>query len=187
MGDDRYVVTISGPPGSGTSTLAEHLVNRRGYELLSGGDAFRALAAERGMTLQELITLAEEDSSVDRELDSWLEEEMITHLSGERDSNTKILVVESRLAGWFAPEEAFRVWIDAPLPVRASRIDDRDETVEELKERENSDAARYKQYYDIDVTSRQIYDLVLNTESIASDDVASAVLRALDAAFGEAA
>lgn len=179
--DRRYVVTVSGPPGSGTSTLATQLVEKRDYELISGGDAFRALADERAVSLQRLTELAEEDASIDKELDRRLEQTMADHVNGERGAEDAVLVVESRLAGWFAPDEALRVWIDAPLDVRASRIEDRAETVDELRSREASDARRYEKYYDIDITSREVYDIVVDTERIGPDAVAAIVLEAVDA------
>ena len=46
-------ITISGLPGSGTTTVAKLLAERLGYKLISAGDVFRKLAMERGMTLEE--------------------------------------------------------------------------------------------------------------------------------------
>ena len=44
------LLTISGPIGSGKSTVAAALAEELSYEHVSGGDIFRELAAERGYT-----------------------------------------------------------------------------------------------------------------------------------------
>jgi cytidylate kinase len=61
-------ITISGPPGSGTTSLAKYLVEKRGYELISAGEVFRSLAKEKGMDLSTFGRLAESaDLTAERE------------------------------------------------------------------------------------------------------------------------
>ena len=154
------LLTISGPAGSGKSTAAAALAEALDYDHVSGGDIFRDLADERGLTPLELNKQAEEDDDIDRDLDRRLRE-----MAAARDD----LVLESRLAGWMAGEHAdFRVWLDAPLSVRAERIADReDKSVDlartETRARSESEARRYLEYYDIDIEELTIYDLALNT------------------------
>jgi cytidylate kinase len=166
------LITISGPAGSGKSTAAAALADALGYDHVSGGDIFRDLADERGLTALELNKLAEEDDAIDRDLDRRLRE-----IAAARDD----VVLESRLAGWMAGEHAdFRVWLDAPLDVRASRIAGReDKDVElartETRARSDSEAKRYQNYYDIDIEDLSIYDLVLNTARLDPDGVVEAI------------
>jgi cytidylate kinase len=154
------LITVSGPPGSGTSTIADRLAAELGHEHVSGGDVFRALADEEGLSLAELNARAEEDDSIDRDLDRRLRRTAI-----ERDD----VVLESRLSGWMAGEYAdLRVWLDAPVSVRAERIAEREDKSPaaaraETEQREASEHARYEAYYGIDFTERSIYDLSVNT------------------------
>lgn len=180
MNDDvPPLITVSGPPGSGTTTLVKAL-EVDGYEVLSGGDIFRQMAADRGMTLAEFSELAENDDSIDRELDARLEAEIDDHLAGERVTDGDGLVVESRLAGWHASNRAkLAVWLDAPVEVRASRIDDRTETAAQLRERERSEARRYEEYYGIDINDLSVYDVVANTETLSEVGVKRIVRAAL--------
>ncbi len=154
------LITVSGPAGSGKSTLAANLADRLGYDHVSGGDIFRALADERGMSLVDLNRLAEEDDQIDRDLDRRLRE-----TARDRDD----LVLESRLAGWMAGEYAdLKLWLDAPLDVRAERIADREdkpvaEARDETQARAESEALRYEEYYNIRIDDLSIYDLTVNT------------------------
>jgi cytidylate kinase len=172
------LITISGPAGSGKSTAAEALAERLGYEHVSGGAVFREVAAERGLSPLELNRLAEEDDSIDRDLDRRLRE-----IAAGRDD----LVLESRLAGWMAGDHAdFRVWLYAPLDVRARRVAVReDKPVEQAREetvaRAESEATRYEAYYGIDIDDLSIYDLVVNTARLDETGMIEPIVAAIDA------
>ena len=154
------LLTVSGPAGSGKSTAAAELADALDYDHVSGGDLFRELAADRGLSLIEFNRLAEEEDSIDRDLDRRLRE-----TARDRDD----VVLEARLSGWMAGEYAdLRIWLDAPLSVRAERVADREEKTpeaarEESVTRAESEARRYREYYGIEITDLSIYDLVVNT------------------------
>lgn len=176
------LITVSGPPGSGKSTTAAAVADAFDLEHVSGGDIFRSLADDRGLSLAEFNELAEDDDQIDRDLDRRLREIAI-----ERDG----IVLESRLAGWLAEEYAdFRLWLDAPLEVRARRIAERegkdvDRARLETEEREGSEKLRYEEYYDIDIDDLSIYDLVLNTARWDADGVRSVVETAVESYSAE--
>ncbi len=172
------LITVSGPAGSGKSTAAAALAETLGYEHVSGGDIFRSLAEERGVSLVEFNRLAEEDGQIDRDLDRRLRD-----IARERDD----VVLESRLAGWMAGEYAdVRLWLDASPSVRAARIADREgKSVEAAREetetRAESEALRYREYYDIDIADRSIYDLALNTARLGPEGVLDTLLAFVEA------
>jgi len=172
------LVTISGPPGSGKSTVASTLADHLGYQHISGGDIFRGLAEERGMTLEEFNELAEDDPQIDKDLDRQLR---------ETARNQDDVVLESRLAGWMAGEYAdIKIWLDAPMGVRARRIAEREDKTPaaaraETEKRERSETQRYEEYYAIDFDDITIYDLSVNTARWGPDAVTDIVLDAVDA------
>lgn len=171
------IITVSGPPGSGTTTLSTALADELDYEYIYAGDIFREMAAERDMTLAEFTQLCEEDDSIDRQLDARMYDYAEEYAETDRG-----LILESRLAGWVAGTHAdLRLWLDAPADTRLDRIDGRDsETVEEMQIREESEATRYKNYYGVDVSNLDIYDLVLNTARWDADAVQQLALTAIN-------
>ncbi|QHS17774.1 (d)CMP kinase [Halopenitus persicus] len=172
------LLTVSGPPGSGKSTTAVGLAEALDLEHVSGGDIFREMAAENDMTPVEFNEHAETDDRIDRDLDRRLRE-----IATTRDD----VVLESRLAGWLAGDHAdVRIWLDAPLDVRAARIADRegkdvDRAREETRRREASEAKRYREYYDIDIEDLSIYDVVYNTARWGPEAVLESLVATVEA------
>ena len=156
-------ITVSGLPGSGTTTISRLLAEYYELELISSGEIFRRLAKERGMTLAELGVLAEKDPSIDLAIDK--NQRAIIRCQDN-------LVLESRLAGHMASgvPNVLKIWVKAPLPVRVKRIQKRERVVsfdEEFKKtvlREKSEALRYMNYYNIDIGDLSIYDIVIDSE-----------------------
>jgi cytidylate kinase len=156
-------ITVSGLPGSGTTTTSKLLAEYYELELISSGEIFRRLAKERGMTLGEFGSLAEKDPSIDLAIDK--NQRAIIRCQDN-------LVLESRLAGHMASgvPNVLKIWVKAPLPVRVKRIQKRERSVsfdEEFKKtvlREKSEALRYMNYYNIDIGDLSIYDIVIDSE-----------------------
>jgi cytidylate kinase len=174
--DSNLFVTISGPPGCGATTLADGLAESLDCGWISGGDIFREIAEERGMSLSQLIAKADENDELDRALDQRLQT-----VAEQWGAVNKPFILESRLAGWIAGNRAdLRLWLDAPEDVRLQRIEQREEGEAEMRVREVSEAGRYESYYDIDVTDRSFYDLSINTARWTPRSTVELVLTAIE-------
>jgi CMP/dCMP kinase len=155
------LITVSGPPGSGTTTVAQRVADRLALELVPGGEVFRALAAERRMSLPEFGRYVAEHPEVDVELDSRLARRA-------RDGGA---VIESRLAGWIAHNESLAavvVWIDCDPRIRAQRVAGREgvsmqRALADNEERQRVERGRYLALYGVDLADLSIYDLVLDS------------------------
>lgn len=171
------IITVSGPIGSGKSTVARILAHSAGYEYISGGDMFRKRASDRGMSIEEFNLYAEKHPEIDREQDDII---LQTLKTGDD------IVFDSRLSGWLAHNNdvnAFKVFILAALEKRVSRVQEReggshDAVRKLLIEREASEKKRYLEFYGIDVDSTEIYDLVIDTDDMPAEEVAERAMEA---------
>jgi cytidylate kinase len=177
------LITISGLPGSGTTTVSRLVADALGLDRLPGGEVFRQMAAEAGMTLAEFGIHAQDRPAIDHELDDRLQARAV-----EGDC-----VIESRLAGWLVTRAglpAIRVWVDCAEEVRAARVADRDGTTIDQARSDNAarsdlERARYRAAYDIDLDDRSTYDLVLDSTATPPEALASAIVeRARSAPLG---
>jgi cytidylate kinase len=176
------LITVSGPPGSGTTTAAQRVANRLGLELVPGGEVFRALAAERHMRLPEFGLYVADNPEVDVELDSRL----------ARRARDGQAVVESRLAGWIAHNEALEaviVWIDCDPRTRAQRVAAREgvsveRALADNEERQLVERRRYLALYGVDLLDLSIYELVLDSGVLRPQELADRIVAAAEKRFG---
>ena len=154
-------ITVSGLPGSGTTSLSRYLAERHGFEMISAGEVFRQLAVEHNLGLAEFGRLAEQNESFDKMIDARQKE-----IAARRDN----IIVEGRLSGWMVDNADLRIWLFAPIGCRLKRIISRDHVADEQTateitiERERCEAGRYRSYYNIDIHDLSIYHMVLNSE-----------------------
>ncbi len=163
-------IAISGPPGSGKTTICMLVADRLGYEHVVVGQIFRQMALERKVDLETFGRLAEEDETIDKELDS----RMLELAKASED-----IVIEGRMAGPILKSNkvpVLAVYVTASECVRAERIAKREkknlETVlREMRTRERSETKRYIAYYGIDPSDRSTYDLWVDSSDIAAEKV----------------
>jgi cytidylate kinase len=168
-------ITISGLPGSGTTTIARILASKLEYKLVSAGEIFRQLAKEKGYTLEEFSKYAESNSEIDSYVDR-IQKEM-----AEKEKN---VIVEGRLSGWIVNAQ-LKIWIFADEKIRASRVAKREgkdiaRVKQETRKREEYEKRRYKKFYGIDVDNLDIYHLIINSGHFDAESIAEIILRAVE-------
>lgn len=175
------LITISGLPGSGTTTVSRLVAEALHLDRLPGGEVFRQMAVEAGMSLAEFGRHAQDDPKHDHELDRRL-------LERARRGG---VVIESRLAGWLATRgevPAVRVWVACDDEERARRVGERDgadvpTALADNEAREALERARYQEYYDIDLTDLSIYDLTLDSTTAPPEVLAEEIIEAARKTF----
>ncbi len=170
-------ITISGSPGSGTTTLGKALAEKYGLRYVSAGEFFRACAKDRGMDLAEFGELAKQDSAIDKEVDERQKEFARTNDN---------IILEGRLAGWMVEEADLKILLWASQKCRSARIAEREDLTPERSyeltvEREKCEADRYMAYYNIDIADETLYHLVINSERFNQEQVLKIASAAVDA------
>jgi len=169
-------ITVSGPPGSGTTNLGTGLAERLKCKYVSAGDVFRAHAKARGMDLLEFSSLCESDPDVDKAIDDDQK-----RIAAENEN----IVLEGRLAGYMVDFADIRIYLYASPDCRARRIVDREdksyETAKhETEVREESERKRYYEYYNIDIANLSVYDIIVNSEKWGKEEIADYVLSEIE-------
>ena len=175
-GESLPRITISGHPGSGTSTLFSGICRETGWNSLNGGEIFRDEAKKRGMSLAEFGDLCSRDFTVDKSLDEILKQRM-------KDENGPE-VMESRLSGWWAhllSIECIRIWLDVDEETRAQRVVNREgisieDAISQNRKRMEVDLARYQEMYGINPEDATPYTHVINASSKSAEEVLSETL-----------
>lgn len=170
-------ITISGPPGSGTTTISRMLSKKLAIKHVYAGEIFRKEAEKRGMSLSDFSKYCEEHPEVDRELDKY---QVDILKKGD-------VILEGRLAGWMAHLNgipAIKVLLKADRDVRLDRIikregGRRDDRLREMLDRERSEAKRYRDYYGIDIEDESIYDIVIDTSDKKPEEIVRIILNYL--------
>ncbi len=166
------IITIGGLAGSGTTTVSEILSEKMGMPRISAGDIFRKMASEMGMDILTFGKFAEENPEIDSEID---------RKQSKIAKKRKNIIIEGRLSAYFVDAE-LKIWLMAPLNVRAKRISKREDkpfhiVKKEIKEREKSEAKRYLGIHDIDIRNMEIYDVIINTYHFNAEKVADIILK----------
>ena len=165
-------IAISGRSGCGNTTVSTLVSQITGYPLINF--TFRNLAEERGIDFWTLCMMSERDDSIDLELD---------RRQVEMAMEQKNCVLGSRLAIWVLKEADLKVYLEGSLEVRVARIHEREggsleERLKETKRRDRKDTKRYKRIYSIDNTDPAVADLVINTDNLSAQEIATLIVEA---------
>jgi predicted cytidylate kinase len=168
------IITISGTPGSGKSTIGILLKEKTGLDYVYSGQIFRELAKKYKMSLEEFGRFCENNEKIDTELD---DEQLSILKKGD-------VILEGRLAGWIAYNneiDAFKIMIDADFKTRINRIIKRENgdyyiRRDELLKRERSEEFRYRKYYDIDIKDTSIYDLIIDSSNKSPEEIIEIII-----------
>lgn len=179
------IITITGMPGAGKSTIATMLSEKLKMPWYSVGDLRGKMASERGLNIDELNTLGEKRDFTDKEVDEYQ-----TKLGMEQDE----FIIDGRLSWHFIPN-SFKIFLDVNVDEASKRIfeaskkglrpDEKpysspDDVKKAITDRLASDKKRYKKYYDVDYLDRNNYDLIINTTDKTPDQTITVILECLD-------
>ncbi|MBU1202666.1 cytidylate kinase family protein [Patescibacteria group bacterium] len=180
------IITISGTPGSGKSTVAKNLLKKYKAERVYVGGLWREIATEKNMTLEELNEYVINHPKADIEMDKRASKK------ARELAKKSMVIVEGRTQFIFLPE-SIKLFIKADINETAKRVwqqlkNDKhkerqneshikslEEMITKQKHRKAQDIKRYKKVYKIDYTDEKNYDFVLDTTKLSIDQAAQKV------------
>jgi CMP/dCMP kinase len=165
------IIAVSGLSGSGKNTFGNALAEKLGYRVVC--PTFKDLAKKEGIPLLEFQKKAGEDPSIDKKFDEML----------KKEASRSECVVTTWLGPWMV-EADFRIWVDAPLEVRAKRLAKRDgfsldEALEHIKQRDANNRERYLKLYKIDIMEHEKFDLEVNSGENTPEEMVEITIREL--------
>ena len=189
------IITISGEPASGKSTVVKEL--KRNYEdmgikvhILSVGNMFREMAENSGISIGELNKqLNSKRSEIDNLIDNKITK--IGKKFNETEKKDEILIVDSRLA-WNTIPESFSVRLTANPNIAAKRVfhdtrrgkEDQYKTLDEARistdERRKGEVDRYKKRYGVDLEDINNYNIVIDTSFSNVEEIAEVIEKCLE-------
>ncbi len=164
------VITVSGLAGSGKSAAASAIARHFGLELVTVGDIFRRLAREDGLSLDKYLSKNPKNVHI--------KADRAAYLLAKRGG----CVLVGRLTGLVAGPSAFKIFLVAPLQVRARRVALRDgisyrEALLAVRRRDRIDLSTYRRIYGIDVNDFSAYNLVFDTQYFSREATARLLIK----------
>lgn len=166
-------IAISGHSGCGNTTATSNVANALKLKIMNY--TFRDLARDLGMEFETLHSEANTNFIYD----------YLTDLNAIRAALVQDIVVGSRLASWLVNAD-LRIWLNATLEARASRISRRESekgsTYESVLyktlKRDASNKKRYLKLYGIDINDHSDFDIIINTEQLTAEQVSGLIIAA---------
>jgi predicted cytidylate kinase len=171
------VITISGLAGTGKSTVAKLLAKKIKYQRINSGDIARNLAKEAKL---DLITFCNQNLH-DSKIDTLIDKKTLEH------AKQKHVLLEARLSGWMLYKHkipALKIWLQAPLKVRAMRTMRREKSslassMRHIRQRDTLVIKAYKKHYGIDLNNTSIYDVVIDSMHMTPKQIVDFILKLL--------
>ena len=177
----KHIICITGNIAVGKSEVSKRISETLGWSLYKASNSFRETARSMNMNLVDFCEYVSNNPEIDIKI-----EETTKRVVQDSDN----MVVDARLGFYIAPE-AYKVYMTCDLDEAAKRLlkaaesrgkEEDYTTLEESKNaiiaRENAERERYKKLYNIDIGDLTQYDLVIDTTSLSSSEVAEQIIKA---------
>ena len=197
------IITISGEPVSGKSSVVKLLIEKyqeQGYRVhvISTGELFRKKVKEEYLKMypnrtnvsladiQEDKTFSEKLKLIDEKIDGDIEEIGKEINSEERPND--VYIIDSRLA-WNNIPNSFAVRLTVNDKIAGQRVfndksrgsideyESIEKAIEKTRQRKQSEIARYKMRYGVDLANPENYKLIVDTSYSNSEELAEIIMK----------
>ncbi len=173
----NLTIVVSGPPGSGSSATSLLLAKRLGLNYFSTGDLFKSYSKQRkNRALDIWKSNFGKNSRFHEDLDDY---------QREKAKKGKIVVCGKLSIFLLKDISDFKIWIDAPLKVRAERVAKREDismikAIDQIKKREKIERREWKRIYKFDYfDSKHLADLIINSSKKSTEEIVKEILKSM--------
>lgn len=159
----QLIITITGTPGAGKSTVAKALAKEYNLEYYHVGAIMRQIAEEKGVDVTASNKLGETDPEIDKRIDQY---------QVEMGQTLPRAIIDGRMSFYFIPH-SIKILMKCDHKEAGRRIysqkrakekyNSAEEAYKAAIERYNSEVKRYKKYYNVDVADENHFDIVYDT------------------------
>lgn len=196
------IITISGEPASGKSTLVKKMgekYRKMGYSvhIIITGHIFRDRVKKEYLRMypdrtdanladiQVDETFAEKRTEIDTAIDEWVAQ--FGNEINSRERPNDVYIIDSRLA-WHNIPESYAVRLTVDERIAGQRVfndqtrgsedsyDTIEEAIEKTRQRKLGEIERYKKRYDVDLADTKNYDLIIDSSHLKPEQLAEMII-----------
>lgn len=169
------IITITGLPGSGKTSVGKVLAKKLHMKFFSIGNMVREYAKENKISLMEMEKQIKNNKSMNKKIDDKQKKLLKKY---------KNFIIDSRIGAAIFKKADFRIYLHASLKKRAERIAKREkkslkQALHETTIRERDELQQYRKHYGIDYRDKKYYNLIINTENLDENQTADKMAKTI--------
>ncbi|RLG21911.1 cytidylate kinase [Candidatus Micrarchaeota archaeon] len=163
------IVTVSGLPGAGSTSLARDLSKVFNWKLITMGEMFKQMAKEKGLSSGQegSATLLLEKQKKNKSFERFHRE--FDKMQKKAARRYKNCIINGKLSAFVIKDADVRIFLKANERIRAKRIAKREgvsyrKALRDIRRREKIERREWKRIYNVDYAADlYAYDLVMDT------------------------
>ncbi len=169
------IITISGEPGAGSTTISKMLAKELGLKLVTVGELHKKIAKEKGLTVEEHWKRIRQDKQKLKEFHQKLDELQ------KKEAEKGNVIINGKLSAFQIKNADLKILLTAELKERAKRVAKREkinveEALKRIKEREEIERKEFKELYGIDyVKDKELYDMIIDTTKLTPEEITKVI------------